>query len=216
NRRDFGRKRNTEAPAGDVHLMDALVAHVAVAGVPKPVPVVVEAILGERLHGRGTRPKIVVHARGNRLDRGASDGVAPLVAQAARQVDLAQQPVLDSLHAFHHTDTGAALRAVLDDAVVFLRGAHQLLSFPPVVRARLLNVDVLAGLAAPDGHQRVPVVGRRNGDGVDRLIFQELSHVGAGLGLGQALLLHLLHTVPYHVFIDVADRGNFSGRNLRV
>ena len=30
-----------EEPAGDVHLVDALVAHVAVAGVEVPVPVVV-------------------------------------------------------------------------------------------------------------------------------------------------------------------------------
>ncbi len=36
---------HAQAPARDVHLVDALVAQVAVAGVPEPVPVVVEAVL---------------------------------------------------------------------------------------------------------------------------------------------------------------------------
>ena len=41
---DLGRVLHAEAPAGDVHFVDALVAEIAVAVVPEPVPVVVEAI----------------------------------------------------------------------------------------------------------------------------------------------------------------------------
>jgi hypothetical protein len=47
-RGDPGWQADAEAPAGDVHLVDPLVAHVAVAVVPVPVPVVVEAVAVER------------------------------------------------------------------------------------------------------------------------------------------------------------------------
>src|SRR5262249_9194985 len=46
---DPGREGDAEAPARSVHLVDALVAKVAVAGVPEPVPVVVKAVPCERL-----------------------------------------------------------------------------------------------------------------------------------------------------------------------
>ena len=49
-----------------------------------------------------------------------------------------------------------------------------------VVAARLLDVDVLAGLAGPDRHQRVPVVGRGDRDGVDRLVLQHAADVLLG------------------------------------
>ena len=52
-----------QAPAGDVHLVDALVAEVAVAVVPDPVPVVVEPVGVERPLGRGAEPEVVVDAR---------------------------------------------------------------------------------------------------------------------------------------------------------
>ena len=149
--------------------MDALVAHVAVAGIPKPVPVVVKTIAGERLQGRGAGPEIVMHARRNRLHGRVADGVAPLVAKPARHVDVADQPSWTLLDALLHRRGRADLRAVLDDAVVFLRRA------PPVgcpsqkiVRAGLLHVNVLARLARPDGHQRVPVIGRGDRNGIDR------------------------------------------------
>src|SRR5215468_4761937 len=37
-----------QAPAGDVHLVDALVAQVAVAVVPDPVPIVVQVLAHQR------------------------------------------------------------------------------------------------------------------------------------------------------------------------
>src|SRR5207253_9965503 len=119
-------KRDSESPAGHVHFVDALVAYVAVAGIPDPVPVVVKAVSGERLHGRGTRPQVVVDARRDRLLRRVSDRVAPFVAQAAGQVEVAEQAIPHFLDAFAHASARAALRAVLDNAVIFVRGAHEL------------------------------------------------------------------------------------------
>ena len=76
----------------------------------------------------------------------------------------------------------AALRAVLDDAVVLAGGLDGDAALVDVVAARLLDVDVLAGLAGPDGHQRVPVVRRGDRDGVDVLVVERLADVLHGLG----------------------------------
>ena len=55
-----------EAPARHVHLVHALVADVAVAVIPEPVPVVVEPVLGEFVLRAPAQPQIVMHARRNR------------------------------------------------------------------------------------------------------------------------------------------------------
>src|SRR5439155_3640912 len=53
-----------QAPAGDVHLVDALVAQVAVAVVPGPVPVVVQVDAAQGgLHGGRAAPQVVVDRR---------------------------------------------------------------------------------------------------------------------------------------------------------
>src|SRR6185295_6233694 len=86
---DLGRIFHAESPARHVHLMDALVSHVAIAVLPEPVPVVMESIAREFMLGRGAEPEIVIHALWNRLDRLAANRVAPLEAKAARHVDVA-------------------------------------------------------------------------------------------------------------------------------
>src|SRR5262249_7417351 len=50
----------TQAPTGNVHLMDALIAEVAVAVVPLPVPVVVETLAQDRTVRSGATPQVVV------------------------------------------------------------------------------------------------------------------------------------------------------------
>ena len=77
---------------------------------------------------------------------------------------------------------GAALGAVLDDPVVLAGGLDGDPALVDVVAARLLDVDVLAGLAGPDGHQRVPVVGRGDRDGVEVLVVEHAADVLLGGG----------------------------------
>ena len=61
--------------AGDVEEVDAVVAEVAVAGGPRPVPIVVETLAVERGDGRGAAPGVVVDGGG--IPRGAAgDSVA--------------------------------------------------------------------------------------------------------------------------------------------
>ena len=50
-------------------------------------------------------------------------------------------------------------------------------AFLGVVGAGLLDVDVLAGLEAEDGHGGVPVVGRGDGDDVDVFGGEDLAEV---------------------------------------
>src|SRR6185437_12426913 len=69
-----------QAPASDIELMDALVAEIAVAVVPKPVEVVMKAIAGKGMLGRGAQPEIVMDAGGNRFDWRMADCVAPFEA----------------------------------------------------------------------------------------------------------------------------------------
>src|SRR6516162_10223085 len=69
----LGRILHSETPASFVDFVDALIADVAIAGVPNPVPVVVEAITGEGLHWRGTGPQIVIDPGRNRFFGCTSD-----------------------------------------------------------------------------------------------------------------------------------------------
>src|SRR5207247_2452046 len=56
-----------EKPAGDIHLMNALVAEVAVAVVPDPMPVVMKSLSADRRHRRRAAPEIVIDVRRRRL-----------------------------------------------------------------------------------------------------------------------------------------------------
>ncbi len=110
----------------------------------------------------------------------------------------------------------AALRADLHDALVLARGLDHLAAFPHVVAGGLLDVDVLAGLAGPDGGQRVPVVGRGDGDGVDFLVVEELAHVAVDPGLGALELLDLRRSAFLRFLVHVADGRHTAFRQLRV
>src|SRR5262249_16311885 len=111
-----------------------------------------------------------------------------------------------------------ALGAVLDDPVVLPGGLGGDLALVNVVADRLLDVHCLAGLARPAGHERVPVVRRRDRDGVEVLVLQggadvldrlrfglipallESLGVGAGVGIDQVDQLGVLGLQP---FVDV-------------
>src|ERR1700729_4334997 len=63
---DFGGIFYTQPPASHIDLVNALVAQVAIAVVPEPVPVIVKTILGEGVLRRWTEPQIIVHTGGHR------------------------------------------------------------------------------------------------------------------------------------------------------
>ncbi len=105
-------------------------------------------------------------------------------------------------------DAGAAVGAVLDEAIVLARSGDDLASLEHVVGAGLLYVDVFPRLAGPDGLEGVVMVRGGDGDGVDGFIFQELANIGVH---GRAFLAGFFQVGDagvLHGFVDVADGGD--------
>ena len=98
------------------------------------------------------------------------------------------------------------MRAGLDDAVFGARGVDHAAAFEHGQRQWLLAVDVFAGLAGVDGGQRVPVVGRGDGDGVDVFAVEDAAVVAVAFA-GVALVGDLLEDFGEVILVDVADRG---------
>ena len=106
----------------------------------------------------------------------------------------------------HVVRRAAVLRADLDDAAVLSRGLDQLLPFPAVVAQRLLHVDVLARLAAPERGRHVPMVGRGDDHGVDRLVVEHLAEIlHAAGGLAALLAGDQFGPRGERVAVDVAE-----------
>ena len=195
-----------EEPAGDVHLMDALVAHVAVAGVPVPMPIVVDAGTIEILLLGRAAPEVVIERRGNLQRRFEfADAEPRLVAGAERVLDLAELAAADEGDGILEALAGARLGAALHEAVVLAGGLDHLPAFPDVVRDGLLDVDVLAGLSGGDGDPGMRVIRRGDRDGVDVFAFEQLAEVGVGVELVAVPLLEAVGHAVEDLFIDVAE-----------
>src|SRR6266404_6241373 len=173
------------------------------------MPVVVKAVARKRLQGRGAGPQVVIHAGGNWFFGGVPDGWAPLVANRAGHVDVADCAVTQMPNGFQHAGVRTRLAAVLANSVVLLDGAHQLPSFKRVMRARLFHIDVFRRLAGPDGHERVPMIRRSDGDGVDIFVLEQLADIDVGFGLWQSQLIDVPEATVQHGLIDITERSNF-------
>src|SRR5262249_32063295 len=130
------------------------------------------------LQGGRAAPQVVVHRRG-RLLRAVhlADAAARLVAEAAGQRDLAELALAEEVDGRARAGHAAALGTGLADAVVLAGRLDDAPALADVMADRLLDVDVLAGLDGPDGHQRVPVVGRGDADDVDAIVVEQLAEV---------------------------------------
>src|SRR4029453_18046087 len=73
--------------------------------------------------------------------------------------------------------------AGLNDTVVLASGLDDLPALPNLVRNWLFDVDVFAGLNCPNGAERVPMVGRGEGDRIDFFILQQFADVGVAFYL---------------------------------
>src|SRR5262249_1142496 len=197
--------------AGLVHLVDALVAQVAVAVSVDPVPVVVEFRPHDRqLRGRAA-PQVVVDA-GGRLGRLLHLPHAPagLVAPADGQIDLAELAALDVGDGVAHALGTAALGADLADPVELPGGSQHDRAFLDVVAGRLLAVHVLAVLHGPDGHQGVPVVRGGDGDDVDVLVLDHPADVLLVLRGFPLRRFDPLHRVADDCLVAVAHDGDLG------
>src|SRR5262245_26907235 len=173
--------------------MNALVAQVAAAIIPKPMPVVMDrAILGavaaRRDQRRRAAPQVVVYVIGHRLRTvGLANARPALVTETARDLDFAEVTRADPFDRLFDALAGTALRAGLDDFAMFARGFDRLAPFPDVVGNGLFHIDILARLHRPDRGERMPMIGRGDGDGVHVLVLQQPPNVRVGFHLFVAL-----------------------------
>ena len=149
---DALRQRRAQRPAGDVHFVHALIADVSVPEIPEPMPIVMDQVPMEGLFRRRPEPNIEVQVGGRFLNRFESDAPTRLAAVAFRDQQLAVLPAFDERRE-RRLAAGAALRAVLNDAIVFAGRLHALPPLEDIVAAGFLDVHVLSRLTGPDRDQ---------------------------------------------------------------
>src|SRR4029077_10130911 len=70
-------------------------------------------------------------------------------------------------------------------------------------------------LARPNGHERVPMIGRGNGDSIDILVLQQLAHIDARFCLWKTQLLHVPEPLARHAFIHIAQCDDLRSWHAR-
>ncbi len=170
------------APLGAVGVVAAPVGDLAAGVIVDPAEV--DVAPRRRIGGLGRRaePDVVLESFGHRLGLLVVAGLG-VVGPAAGQADADRAQVADP--AVAHQLAGAAeppvrtlLAAGLENDVRLVdRVAHRA-ALGDRERQRLLAVDVLLGLAGLDDHDRVPVVGSADLDGVDIRRPEDLAKIG--------------------------------------
>src|SRR5260370_8810618 len=136
--------------------MHALVADVAVAGVPDPVPVIGELILAVWFPLRRTQEQIPIETgRHGFIGRVADRKPAP-ETERSRMIDLAYRALIDQLDGAHLVREGAALGAHLNHAVVFAGGGDPLAALENIMSGVLFHLDLLTCLANPEWCPNAP------------------------------------------------------------
>src|SRR5437016_761091 len=152
----------SQTPAHDVELVNTLVADLAIAVVPQNVPTGAARLRVSfpriRDLGRRAEPRVPVQACRNGIDCHLSSAGPRLVGETSRHVDPPDHALLQLGHSFHNVWAGAVLSPMLNDAIVLVGRLDNLLTFGEIMRAGLLHVDILAGLARPDGPQCMPMI----------------------------------------------------------
>ena len=134
-----------------VDVVDAVVAHVAGAEVIPPVSSDCGRGWCDRESSAPGRPSCRSRSpAGGSAVLPAADRAAALDVPALGDQHVADDAFAQQLHGLDHHRRAAALRAVLHERLVALRGLDQQPAFANVVRDRLLDVDVLAGVAGQD------------------------------------------------------------------
>src|SRR5262245_9948930 len=110
----------------------------------------------------------------------------------------------------HVAGRTAVLRADLHHAVVFARRFDHSAAFPDIVRWRLLDIDVLTGLAGTDRSRRVPVIGSGDDNGVDGLVVEDAAHLFDGLGRLPLPTSDGLGGPGQAFFVQVANTGDLG------
>ena len=198
-------------PLRDAHDVRAAVANLAAAEIEQPAkrPVGVFRVVGDV--ARGSEPGLVVEFRGRsgvRRPVAGGAGVVP-AGDPAHGADLA---VADIGAGMIGGGLRASLSADLHHAPVAFGSLHHGAAFFDGQTRRLLDVDVLAGLARHHGHQGVPVIGRGDEDRVHVLVFEQPAEVLVQFGMTADARGRFVETCR----IDVAQSDGARGTQRAV
>ena len=166
-----------QSPHAEIGFVDALVAHIAIAIVPMPVPVVVNKVFAERTHWCRPAPEVVVQSRRNWRDALVANVWPSAVHQSARHVYPTNQSFFEVFHRFADGHRAAQLHTVLNNAVVFIGRFDHLLALVNIVCGGLFHVNVFTCLTGPDGLQCMPVVRCGKRYGINIFVFVNFSEV---------------------------------------
>jgi len=120
--------------------------------------------------------------------------------------NLAQRAGLQVLDGVLPVVAAALPHADLHDAPGLLDGPPHRVALGDRVAERLLDVDVLAGLAGVDQLPAVPVVGGADDDEIEVVVLQQAAVVVVEVRRRAGLLLELAGPLLEHVAVDVAER----------
>ena len=213
---DFGRQRAVlDGPAGDVHLVDPLVADIAVAEIPEPVPVVMDQVAVKILHRGGSDPDVPVQRLRRRFHRFEANAPPGLAAIPLADKKFAVLAALDCRDFIGPGLAAPLLGAVLNHPAIFGGGFHAFAPFEDVVADRLFDVDIFSRLAGPDGEEGVPMVASSDRDHVESLVVEDLTDVLHGVWPEHALRLDRLAPGFPDGLIRINQRGDADIGNLQ-
>ena len=164
-------------PPADINVVDIVIPQLAVARIPVPVPVVMECRAREGDVGRGPHEEVVVDLPGHLVHPSGADAAAITVDDAPRERHVAELPGADELAGRGQGAVGAVLGPRLAEAAGLLRHLDDAPTLADVVADRFLDIDMLPGLHGPDRRQRMPMIRRRDGDGVHGLVVEDGAQV---------------------------------------
>ncbi len=194
-------------PVHDVDPVSEEVGHGTAAEVPIPAPAI-KLINVERLGGRGTEPRFPIEClRVDRLGLPIARVILPPVG--ADLGDASEAAALDEIDCILKVRPAALLHAALQNLLAGAHGFREGGTLFDGVRDGLFEIDIFAGGNGVDGHGDVPVVGRRDEDGID--LFTEhlvIINVGGGKPVGARLDGIAARAV------DVADGDDLNRANF--
>ncbi len=207
------RQFDPEAPPGDVDLVYAVVARVACSVVPEPVPVIVEPVAIERPLRCRPEPEVIVDVRGCFTVGHTADGAPPLAVNRLGHSYFAKLARLQVLDCIIKSFCAAGLCAVLNNPAVLAGQIHQQTSLGYRVAQRLLDIYIFACYNRERSQRHVPMVRRRNGNHIDRFVFEHPAIVGVGIDLLIAVF-ELLDFAVQDIAVHIAQRNYAHSRNI--
>ena len=121
------------APPGNIKLVRSLVAGVAVAGSPVPVPVIMPLFLIVGPVGCRTQPQVVIKCGWRFPVLGNTERIPWLEAQAPGHINVTNAAIVQESHGLHDALAGTALESDLDYGVVFTGRLHHFTAFKDIV-----------------------------------------------------------------------------------